>query len=178
MKITFTGTQGTGKSTIQDLFLLDNRFKDHKIITSITRELNFQYKIPINLESNDETQLLIFNKYLEKFLLTLDFVSDRGLLDVLSYTRYFNYKKLVSDEIVEYQYDMYRKYNKSQGIIVYFPILFPVVTDKYRVADEEYRKSVDNYILEILNTFHGGNFITVEKGTPEERFNQIIKQIL
>ena len=178
-KITFCGAQGTGKSTILNLLRKEEMFNNYEFITGISRKLNSKYNLPINEGSTDETQLLLFNKILEKMLLTRNFISDRGLLDVLSYTQYFYNKiKNIDYSILSYQNEMYHKYNQTQGLIIYFPILFPVIGDEFRVIDEEYRKNVDNMIKYYLDIYHKkDSFITMINGTPEERL-KFLKECL
>jgi len=171
MKIVFTGAQGTGKSTVLDLLRKEEMFNNHKFITGISRQLNKEYNLPINEGSTDETQLLVFNKLLEKLLLNKNFISDRGLIDVLSYTQYFyNKVRNIDYSVLDYQSKMYSKYKEKQGIIVYFPICFPVIGDSERSTNEEYRKDIDNIIKYYLDTYHKKeSFITMIEGTPEER---------
>ena len=183
-KIYLTGAQGVGKTTIlnalRDLQLQGTFNIDYKFITEVSRKLNSEYNIPINKESTNITQLLIFNKYLELFLLSGDkFVSDRSIVDVLAYTSYFVHLKEDSDKIEKVEKWLIKELafifanikNKIEGIYFYFPIEFPVKKDNFRSEDEKYRKQIDNFILGFLS-YYKIPYIEV-RGSIEERLKKI-----
>jgi hypothetical protein len=177
MKIYLCGAQGTGKTTILNELRQFSLFKDFKFLTEVSRNLNLQHNIPINKESTNETQLLIYNKYLELFLLNDDFISDRSLIDVLSYTNYF-YKTLdkIDRWVIEIQNEIFNNLkNKIDGIYFYFPIEFEVKKDKHRSDDSIYQAKIDNNILSYLS-YYQIPYIEV-KGTIKERTEIILANI-
>ena len=174
--IILTGAQGTGKTTVLNMFKENT---DYNVITEVVRNLS-KKGIKINEQGNEEGQKTIFNCYLDTFNehqndLCSNWISDRGLTDVLSYS-YYHYTKgdLSLDEM---NWEIYQlcKFNKSNPNIlyVYFPIEFDVVDDGVRSIDPEYRKNIDSYIKKILDLAHI-NYITVT-GTPQERYDYIMK---
>ena len=85
-KYYFTGAQGTGKTTL--LNKVKVFYPDYIFITEIVRNLNKTKNIKINELGDETSQIIIFNTYLE-ILLTQDmYISDRSLIDVVSYTKY------------------------------------------------------------------------------------------
>lgn len=164
MKLIFTGTQGTGKSTMLNIVPIDNK------ITEVVRNLSKE-GVKINRDGDEEGQDIIFNKYKELLSTDKDFVSDRGLTDVLAYSFYLNQvQKVVGDKLVLKQMGDLVEYNMNHPdvLYVYFPIEFPVVGDGVRDTDEEYRKTIDIIIKELLDVFCQDRYVTIS-GTVEER---------
>lgn len=171
MKLIFTGTQGSGKTTILNLF----RDSEWNIITEVVRKLSKE-GIKINEMGDEESQSKIFETYKE-LLAGDNYISDRGLTDVAAYTWYLvNEGKVHPSILWEQLADIEEFFNKhSDALVCYFPIEFPVVDDGVRSVDEEFRKKIDNNIKRILDDYKIP-YITIT-GTVEERVNIIKEQI-
>lgn len=172
-RIILTGAQGTGKSTVLNLF----KEAGYPVITEVVRNLVKEKGISINKEGTDETQMMVFNTYYDVLAKTEKYVSDRGLTDVISYTTAGVFEGKVSKSTLDAQEIMIEEFVQSNPdiIYIYFPIEFPVVADGIRSVDEDYRKQIDNLIhdtLDVLNI----PYLTVH-GTPEERFRQILDYV-
>lgn len=173
MRVILTGSQGTGKSTILHMM------RGRKHITEVVRRLVKEEGLVINEDGGMETQQRIWAEY-EKQLDQDNYVSDRGLTDVISYSR-ANYafmnvddpkRTLLHDEMMR-EYEAIKTWHEAHKDIkyVYFPIEFDVVDDGVRSTNEAYRKQVDYFIKNILDDL-GIDYLTVH-GTPEERLKQI-----
>lgn len=168
MKLIFTGTQGTGKSTILRKTPIENK------ITEVVRNLSHE-GIKINRDGDAEGQQIIFAVYYPLLSQDGDWISDRGLTDVLAYTIYLqshekdNEKRRKLTSVMMNQLKDLIKYNKEHQdvIYVYFPIEFPVVGDGVRDIDETYRADIDKLIVRLLD-ISGAHYITIT-GTVEER---------
>lgn len=169
LRIILTGAQGTGKTSVL------NHFKSClKPITEVARKLHSQ-GIKINEEGDDNTQRLIFNEYLQKLSEKTDYISDRGLSDVIAYTMYLvNSGNIKDEKLLNEQLSIFEKFMKDNPdiIVVYFPIEFSLKDDGVRSMNEDFRKSIDENILKLIKQYCP-NFLTVS-GTIEERINQII----
>ena len=168
MKIILTGAQGTGKSTILKEFQLEG----YNVITEVVR--NFANKgIKINEDGNSHGQKLIFDEYVNLFNSNPSFVSDRGLTDVLAYTKYLYYEDKVSS--IEYmrEMDKLKKFhdNNKDIVYIYFPIEFPLKDDGVRSMSETFREEIDKNIVNILRSFHIP-YITVT-GSIQKRMQTI-----
>lgn len=173
MRVIFCGTHGTGKTTVLKMF----KEQGWNVITEVCRKAAKEQGIALNELGGDETQMFLFQSYMDKFTTTCDYVSDRGLPDVLGYTKAGVQNGQVSIECQfsqEIALENFEKHN-SDIYYIYFPIEFGVVDDGVRSTDEEYRSMVDKYIKSNLDTYIG-RYLTVH-GTPEERFNQIQEYI-
>jgi nicotinamide riboside kinase len=166
MKIIFTGTHGTGKTTIIDMF------KDKiPTITEVVRRLTKE-GININEMGDEEGQARIFDEYVKLLFQDGDYVSDRGLTDVYSYSTYhYNQGKLTLDELAREGGYLEKLASRDDILWVYFPIEFPVIDDGVRSVNEEYREHIDNIIMCTLISYRIP-FI-VATGTVEERIKII-----
>lgn len=151
-RIVFTGAQGTGKTTLLNVF----KEKNYDVITEVVRNLSTNKKVKINKDGDEKSQKVIFKEY-SNLLSKLSFdgyISDRCLVDVVAYTKYLAEHGKVSMKLFEKQMKDLKKFVEATPDIIYcyFPIEFPVEDDGTRDTDEEYRKEIDNNIQEILNT--------------------------
>jgi len=178
MKIWLTGAQGTGKTTVLNLF------KEPEAITEVVRNMAKE-GMTINRDSGIATQREIFNCYRRLFNSKSDYISDRGLTDVLAYSCVGEEEKPDCSDAFTWGEEInreihimldYIKENQSDLAIIYFPIEFPVEDDGFRCTDEAYRKEVDRTIKHILDTYIDIDYLTVH-GTPEERYSQIMNYI-
>lgn len=181
MRYILTGAQGTGKSTLLHHF--DN---DMKVITEVVRNLAKSENINVNESGDMNGQDRIFNTYYD-ILSQKDktFISDRGLTDVIAYTRYNMSDKIVEEEkFLENQLDRFIKFSEENDDIVYFyvPIEFAVENDGFRSTNEEFRNCIDMNIRELFAWAQiVGLNLTVYtiKGPVEERvetMREIMKQ--
>lgn len=173
IKIWMCGAQGTGKTTILNLF----KEAGFPVITEVVRTLAKEKGIAINQDGTDKSQEIIFSTYKEVLGSTDKYISDRGLVDVLAYTESGVDAGKVRPEISKQQYEELEKFvnNTPNLYIIYFPIEFGVVADGVRSTDEEYRKEIDTNIREILDNL-GVEYLTVH-GNPVERFRQILDYV-
>lgn len=196
MRIFFTGSQGTGKSTLVDMIMDEfphlrrNVFPKLKRAADVTRDLVKEGKLKkenTSKGSTEENQVMIFKAYLEE-LSKNNIVSPRHLVDVIAYSKWLydrgdlSQKELDSELIVtkrialEMGLDQYDKRNLSDSnFIIYTPVEFLLEDDGMRDLDPEYQKEIDEDIkwaLEELDL----DYITVT-GSPKERFNQILEEI-
>lgn len=169
MRIILTGSQGTGKSTIL------NHYKEQfPVITEVVRNLSKE-GVKINEMGDEKGQHKIFSTYV-KLLKKKNYISDRGLTDVYSYSIYhFEQGKLSLDEL-SYEAGELDKLAQDKSILwIYFPIEFDVVDDGVRSVDEEYRRFIDQSIKNTLDSF-GIEYLTVH-GSVGERIKQIDEYI-
>lgn len=161
MRIVFTGAQGTGKSTIMDLY------KEYPHITGVCRGLA-KKGVKINEMGDDESQALIFDTYYDLLTQNDNYISDRGLTDVLGYSKWLHENGRLSREELDREIELFDKFINNWDVkYFYFPIEFEVVNDGVRSTDEAFRKSVSNNILETLLINHIDYFTVT--GTVAER---------
>lgn len=173
-RLVFVGAQGTGKTTILNMF----RDRGVNAITEVVRRMVKEKGIQINQAGTAETQQLVFNEYKRLLSEKKDYVSDRGLFDVIGYSmQQCQYEN--DDMINEYgrELEELKQFiaDNPDIIYVYFPIEFAVVDDGVRSTDENYRRDIDDNIHSLCD-FYLPDYLTVH-GTPEDRFAQIMDWI-
>lgn len=181
IKISFTGAQGTGKTTILNALREDPDFKDFEFVTEVVRKFVKELGMKINKEGTVETQKTIFQAYNSLLDREDFFISDRCIVDVYSYTKNGVENLSPGRERSSFANCLYEQYQTlikrrdSIGLVFYFPIEFPIESDSVRSTDVEYQKEIDGNIKGVLDRLDIP-YITVS-GTVEERI-AIIKQAL
>lgn len=173
-RIVFTGAQSTGKTTV----LNELKETGANIITEVVRQLN-KKGVKINKDGDEKGQNKIFKVY-KDLLSEWDkngYISDRGLLDVMAYTKYLVDHGNCSKTVLDKQMKQFAKFRSENPDIMYcyFPIEFDVVADGVRDTDEEFRKEIDKNIQNIMKQM-GITPIKIT-GTVEERVIKVKRAI-
>lgn len=181
MKIAFTGTHSTGKTTLlNDVIEYYGDDIKLKSISEVARKI-IDKGYPLNQDANVDSYIHYINDQLsseETYMRECDlFISDRTLLDPVAYAMVNS--KLPRPYIPEYFIDMMTNVwlleKNRYDIYIYFPIEFPLEIDGIRPLDEQYRKDIDEQIRMLLIK-HKINYITVS-GNKMQRKDYIIKVI-
>lgn len=180
--INFVGSSCTGKTSGYNLLKEDPIFQSFEVVESQSRRLLREGKISPSF--NDiNNQKLIFDEYLKIIHKFSSYISDRCLIDVLSFTQTFlsnelkeEDKSIICKEIR--REDRLTKINSCNfGTIFYFPIYWNTEDDGERLLDEKRRSIWDNNIRSFLES-NNIEFYTVPFVNPLERVNFIKEKIL
>ena len=180
MRIAFTGTHGTGKTTLLH-DVIEQRSNDDSFgyITEVARGI-IERGYPLNAEANTDSYIHYINDQLIAERNIADyklFISDRTLLDPLAYA--LINRDLPRPYIHDYFIDMMKNVwlleKERYDLYIHFPVEFPMMFDGVRPADEEYRISIDRMINRLLNEYYV-NFVTIS-GDMNERKRRIFKII-
>lgn len=176
-RIILTGAHGTGKTTVLGYF----NDVECPVITEVVRKLNKEAGVKINEQGDRHGQQTIFNTYYELLKNGKEYVSDRGLTDVVAYTKYLVNHGQVDQDVLDSQLDWIKKFHEGNPDILYcfFPIEFDIEDDNVRSTEKEFQQEISDNIRWVISylateTSTGIEWITVH-GTPEERFNQILQ---
>lgn len=155
MVISFTGAQSTGKSTLLAKMQTEERFRKFNFVPEITRGLKDKYKLDINEDGDEFTQLLTVNSHLYNYLdfKGKDVVLDRCILDGLIYTMYQYQKKKIPIEMYNYTEYLFKKLIGNVDIILYTEPDIPLVDDGERSANKEFRDIIISLFEEAINHF-------------------------
>lgn len=146
MKIAFTGTHGTGKTTLTyDVSAaLKKKSYDVGTVTEIARNCPF----PINEDTTEESQLWIslnmINKELEAQQKYKHIICNRNILDAYAYTLNILNNSQFFKNLFEY-------WIKTYDILIYTPIKYKLQKDFVRSGSEEFQVRIDDIIKRILN---------------------------
>lgn len=177
MKISFTGAQSTGKTTL--LNLCKQHYPDFTYVDEVTRRLKREKGVEINntADDYDDTQIEIIKDHLVNLNIESKdskVILDRCIYDGFVYTKYLNEQGKVSDEVFQLAHCAYKQYKNAYNIVFYTdPDDVKLVDDGERSTDIEFR----NRIIEIYNEFGVEFDMNVVKisGTVEQRWNKINK---
>jgi len=178
MIIAFTGAQSSGKSTLLSKMREDAYFKDWNFEAEITRQLKEKYKLSINEDGDNFTQMITIHSHIDNYLKNKDTncVLDRCCLDALVYTTYLSYNKKCDEELGYYSEYICKKLIEKYDIIFYTDPSIPLVDDGVRSVDVEFRNKVIQLFDFYIEHFNPKNVIKLA-GTVEQRYKIIKKEI-
>ena len=158
MKISFTGAQSTGKTTLLQIIANSPAFRKWSIVHEVTRKVKRTKGVKINNDSEDldMTQLYILNEHLNNYNKPGNMVLDRCILDGYIYTRYLHETGKVNKWVLDYAENLLSKLLPSIDILYYpNPHDVDLHDDGVRSTDYDFREG----IIQLYNEFF-------EKGVP------------
>lgn len=170
MNIVFTGTHGTGKTTLLNIL----REQTHlplifDFVTETARSLKKEDKAKINEDGDDASQFAIALKNYEIYINHKNFISDRCLLDVLCYTRYLYLHNKVSLDALHFIETLFKQVRYD--VLFYIEPEFQLIGDGTRSLNIEFRDGVKecfNYYIK-----HWNIPVVRLSGTIDERLKTI-----
>lgn len=178
-KYAITGAHCTGKTTLVEAIKnLDNKNK-YEYITSMTREAK-QLGYKINEQGNDETQLYILNKHLERLVINKPCVLDRSMIDGYTYTKILYETGNISDLVMKYAKSLINvEYMNRYTKIFYLPPTLQLVNDGLRSVEPEFRKHVINTFDSIIQsaTLFMPELVSIIDGSVEQRVHAVNKYL-
>ena len=166
MRIVLTGSHGSWKSTLTKHF--DNRLEE------VARKLIGKIGHPKDMsqEQLDNFELEIIQRQIAEETRLQDFISDRCVIDVLSYATSFATAKTLTR--LKDTVDHYLEYN-PYDLVFYTPIEFPLECDGTRFEWELYQQLIDLQIVKYLQRYKI-EYIEL-RGSVEKRLATIRKHI-
>lgn len=152
MKIQLTGSQGTGKSTLNKLLIKEPIFKDYIQIDSISEKFAKDmetFKDPIKLRDfQTSIAFYCFSEYIN----TKNYISSRSFVDTYAYTKY-SYKKTgipIFKTLNDLSLELLKLYSSKEYVFIFVPIMFPLESKNLRSSDIDFQKEIESYIKECL----------------------------
>ena len=177
-KVAIAGSHGVGKTTLA--YSLANHFTSLEVIlnTQLARSL-IKKGYPLGKEASVESyvQYIIAQLRSEQEAEQCDlFISDRTLLDPLSYAM-VNSKmgSAVPQSIIEMIKHIWILELQQYDLYIFVPIEFSMQKDGVRPEGDDYRVSVEEQMISLLDENHV-NYIRVY-GSPDERKTCAVKAI-
>ncbi len=181
MKIAFTGTASTGKTTlINELYKIE-KFKNLNIefITADARSI-LESMGYMQIDEMSASQVKLFQRqYLQKKIYLEenknDFITDRSYIDIAAYwlVRDCNDDFEKAKEVLEISKKKVQEYD----IHFYFPYgVIPFEDDGYRSRNEEFRKKIGDQIENFCIDWNI-NFITINTPDIKERIKIVLDYI-
>ena len=174
MKISFTGTGCSGKSTL--LKMCQEYYGDKfQYVTEVTRPIA-RKGLPINEDGNDDTQKAIIDAHIENNKLD-NVIMDRCIVDGYVYTCWLFEKQKVTSDVYEYAWDTYHDIVDDLDIIFYCCPL-EMKDDGERSVNESFQKDIATNMTWLLyqepyfQPFQG-TLVTLEDDNVDKRFEDI-----
>ena len=173
MKISFTGTGCSGKSTL--LQLCQKYYSDRfQYITEVTRPLA-RKGFKINEEGDDATQRAIINAHIENDKLD-NVIMDRCIIDGYVYTNWLYSRDKVDEKTYNYAWDTFNEIFDNLDIIFYC-VPLTMKNDGERSTDTNFQKDIDDMMKYILFEDpwlpRGQKVIRLDNKSVENRFEDI-----
>jgi hypothetical protein len=174
MKISFTGTGCSGKSTL--LKKCSEYYGDKfTYVTEITRPIA-RKGLPINEDGNDDTQRAIIDAHFQNNKLT-DVIMDRCIVDGYVYTQWLFEKQKVNEETYMYAWNTFNEIIDDLDIIFYCCPL-EMEDDGERSVNENFQKDIANNMTMLLYQEpwlqpYKGKLVTLYPDDVDKRFNDI-----
>lgn len=152
MKISFTGAQSTGKTTLLEAIKQNEEFRyEYEFIDEITRRM-VKKGLKINEAGSNTTQLLIMNEHI-KNLLYENAIMDRCAVDGVVYTHWLYQQGKVQKWVWEYALNVFNHYKDRYSYIFYLKPEFDMVDDGVRSVNIQFRDEVvdlfERYIKQV-----------------------------
>ena len=174
MKISFTGTGCSGKSTL--LKKCREHYGDKfTYVTEVTRPIA-RKGLPINEDGGDETQNAIINAHIENNKLD-NVIMDRCIVDGYVYTTWLFSEHKVSADTYDYAWNTFNDMIKDLDIIFYCCPL-EMKDDGERSTNENFQKDICQIMTQLLyqepyfQPFQG-TLVTLYPDDVDKRFNDI-----
>lgn len=178
-KYGITGAHCTGKTTLVNAIQGIDKQNKYEYITSMTREAK-DLGFKINEAGNDETQLYILNKHLERLTLDRPCVLDRSIIDGYTYTKILYEAGNISEYVMKYAKSLLNiRYMNKYNKIFYLPPTLQLIDDGLRSTEPKFRQHIINnfdHIIQCASIFTP-NLIQTIDGSVSERVVAIDKYL-
>lgn len=160
IKVGFTGSQGTGKTSLLDAAVNNTYFRRRKFqkTPSTAREaLKAGYEINRDADPLSQLITILARINVEEKIKADNWncISDRTLVDSLAYTAY-SYNNIWREPNPYYWKqveDLVRRHMKTYSLVVYFPVYWPPKADGTRDTDADWQKEIDRWISSFLELY-------------------------
>jgi predicted ATPase len=156
MRIAFSGTQNTGKTTLVKAFL--DKYPMFLLPEKTYRDIITENNLDHSSNTTEETQLLILDwmmKNHENYTKSAKVVHDRCVWDNLAYTLSGNAHGQISDEVTAASISLVRESLKHIDIIFWLPYSdhIQIVEDGIRDTNEMHIREVDSIFEQLYEQY-------------------------
>lgn len=173
MIILFSGSHGTGKSTL--LELLSRKLPHLKVADSVSEKF-FKREDFADLDLMVSKQAAFTDYQLEVFK-TNDTLSSRSYADIWAYTKHLWVKSGNPDyltQMTKIERAMDENISDPDLHIIHFPIHFEISGKDLRSTNKDFQREIDHNINTFWKAFSPQNYHEVIDGSPEERLDHLL----
>jgi thymidylate kinase len=180
MRVSFTGAQSTGKTTL--LNKCKEVYRDYKFVDEVTRYVRRTYDVKINEVGGTETQLYILAEHIKNHLRQDEnLILDRCILDGYVYTKYQVVNRKVSEQVLHAFNGVYSVlFDKLDYIFYTDPSDVKLVDDGERSIDLNFRSDIIDLFEDLISykmSPKNKEKIIRLKGSVEQRMKTIEKYL-
>jgi nicotinamide riboside kinase len=179
MKLTISGAQSTGKTTLInalfDLPEIKNRFQLRNEVTrNVLRDKFGLGSLDINEKGTDNTQLMICSQHLINYVASnTDTIFDRSALDGLVYTTYLYNHGKVNQNTLRIAESLFE--NLKYDMIFYVKPEIPLVDDGERSVAVDFYNEIVSLFEEYIKVYK--LHMIFVSGTVDDRVKQVLSFI-
>jgi len=180
MRVSYSGAQSTGKSTL--LQKCKEIYKDYKFVDEVTRYVRRTYDVKINEYGGNETQLYILAEHIKNHLRQEEnLILDRCILDGYVYTKYQVVNGRVSEQVLCAFNSMFSILVDRLDYIFYTdPADVKLVSDGERSIDYKFRDDIISLFEDVITykmSPKNRKKVIQLKGSVEQRMKTIEKYL-
>lgn len=155
MRISISGAQGVGKTTLMKVLESGEFFKTHNLepILEIVRSIK-KDGFKINGNADHASQLLILENHYKNIIQYSRFITDRSAIDAYVYALWgFMKEKFTIEEHLIHKkiFEICLPYYTH---VFYIPIEFPLVNDNFRDTNITFQKEIDKMFNTVFKLYH------------------------
>lgn len=180
MRLAFTGTHSTGKTTLANK--ISKKF-NLKLVTNISREIANQHNLKLNKSYNNEfksnlLQTILMEKHKEILNTNDNIIQDRSMFDVFSYTLSFFDNKQLDMKTLIYNMSILMNNYRKYDLIIHLPLNNNclLVDDGVRDKNVEFQNEIDGIISSLIKGFDI-NIYSCTESNWEDRDNEVMDVI-
>ena len=176
MKVSFTGAQSTGKTTL--LNKCKEVYTDYKFVDEVTRYVRKTYDVKINEIGGTETQLYILAEHIKNHLRSEEnLMLDRCILDGYVYTKYQVMNSKVKESVLHAFNNVFNLlFDKLDYVFYTDPLDVKLVDDGERSVDFKFRDTIINIFEDVITykiSSKNREKVIKIRGTVDERMKTI-----
>lgn len=188
MKVSFTGPQSSGKTTLMNQLLHMSEYRKWSFVKEVTRKVKRAgNEINDHVSDLNKTQLLILSEHLNNHQIKGNHFLDRCILDGYIYTKYFFEEGKVDQHVYDHAVYLLNMLLPTLDLVLYpDPREVELEDDGIRSTNKYFRdRIIDLYTEYFVNGPDGSDTrinqplpeIVVLQGSVSERMNTILEHI-
>jgi len=188
MKVSFTGPQSSGKTTLMNQLLHMSEYRKWSFVKEVTRKVKRAgNEINDHVSDLNKTQLLILSEHLNNHQIKGNHFLDRCILDGYIYTKYFFEEGKVDQHVYDHSVYLLNMLLPTLDLVLYpDPREVELEDDGIRSTNKYFRdRIIDLYTEYFVNGSDGSDTrinqplpkIIVLQGSVSERMDTILEHI-
>lgn len=173
MRISFSGAQCTGKTTL--LRALEGKLPDYKIQNESVRYLVKNYGFDIEA-ANTDLQLALLQWQTMALYNNDNVLLDRSFIDSTAYMLYYHKRgnPEVPGGVYNYIMDIAEKLTKKVDLFVFLKPEFELIEDGFRLIDKEQQAEITDIMESLFSKFGVEDKLLIATGPLDDRVEQVL----